>query len=172
MVAETSLVSIQEYLGTAYKPACDYIDGVLRRKSMPTFDHGNTQYTVCELINRLGGFRAIPEQTVRIREGKYFVPDVAVQRLIDLQKPYPVKPVHLCIEVLSPDDRFGDVVAKCDEYHAWGVEHCWILDPGSESRANRCWQYDRGGQPNEVPADGRITAGPIILNHADIFAPL
>ena len=166
MVAETTLISVEEYLRSSFKPNCDYIDGVLRQKPMPTFEHGNVQLVVCELINRLGGFRATPEQTLRIRDTKYLVPDVAAQRLSELQRPYPSKPVHLCVEILSPGDRFSDAVAKCDEYHEWGVPYCWIIDP----QKNRAWQYDAGGRPNEVPADGDISAAPIILSHADIFA--
>ena len=111
---------------------------------------------------------SVPEQTVRIREGKYLVPDIAVQILSDLQKPYPARPVYLCVEVKSPEDRFGDIVSKCGEYHAWGVKHCWIIDPDGK----RCWQYESGGRPDEVLADGDITAGPIILSHADIFESL
>jgi Uma2 family endonuclease len=167
VAASTTLISVEEYLRTSYKPACDYIDGVLRQKPMPTFDHANMELVVCNLINRFDGFRAVPEQTVRIREGKYLVPDIAVQRLDELQRPYPIKPVHLCVEVMSPEDRFVDTVTKCGEYHAWGVEYCWIVDPDGQ----RCWQYDSGGRPNDVLADGQITAGPIILSHADIFEP-
>ena len=165
MVAETTLISVEEYLRTSFKPACDYIDGVLRQKPMPTYDHSNTELVVCNLINRFDGFRAVPEQTVRIRQGKFVVPDIAAQRLSELQRPYPEKPVYLCAEVKSPEDRFSDIVAKCGEYHAWGVKYCWIFDPESK----RCWQYDSGGRPNEVLVDGHLEAGPIILSHADIF---
>ena len=168
MVADATLVSVEEYLRTNYKPACDYIDGVLRQKAMPTFDHGDIQFAVCLLVRRFGGFTAIPEQTCRIREGKYLVPDVAVHALSDLQRPYPTKPVHLCVEILSPPDRFSDTVSKCDEYHAWGVKYCWIIDP--ESR--QCWEYHAGSRPNLITPDGRITADPIALNAADIFATL
>jgi hypothetical protein len=30
--------------------------------------------------------------------------------------------VHLCVESLSPEDRIGAVIAKCEDYHDWGVE--------------------------------------------------
>jgi len=168
VTASTTLISVEEYLRTEYDPSCDYIDGVLRQKSMPTFKHGRMEHKLCNLVDRFVGYCASPEQTVRIREAKYLVPDVAVQRVSGLRDPFPVEPIHLCIEIMSPGDRFGEIVSKCDEYHAWGVEHCWIVDPEDQ----RCWQYDSGGRPNEVPQDGQITAGPIILSHADIFASL
>jgi Uma2 family endonuclease len=160
-----TLISVEEYLRTGYKPACEYIDGVLRPKTMPTFRHGNMELVVCNSINRFTGFVATPELTVRIREGKYLVPDVAVQKLSELQEPYPIKPVHLCVEVMSPEDRFSETVAKCEEYHAWGVPYCWILDP--ESR--QCWQYHAGGRPNQVPTEGRIAAGPVVIGYSELF---
>src|SRR5207248_11182748 len=109
VATSTTLIPVEEYLRTSYKPACDYIDGVLRQKPMPTYKHGLTEYNVSFLINQPGSeFRAVPEQSVKIREGKYLVPDVAVQRLAELQQPYPEKPIYLCIEVRSPEDRFSE----------------------------------------------------------------
>jgi Uma2 family endonuclease len=166
MMAGATLVSVEEYLRTDYKPACDYIDGVLRQKSMPAFDHGEAQFAVCFLIRRFGGFTANAELTCRVRDGKYLVPDVAVMSLGDIQDPYPTRPIHLCVEILSPEDRFSDTVAKCAEYHAWGVQYSWIIDPDNK----QCWEYHAGSRPNPIPADGQITAGPVALGVAEIFA--
>jgi Uma2 family endonuclease len=168
MPAGATLVSVEEYLRTDYKPACDYIDGVLRQKSMATYKHGKVQARLIALIDALRDFDAIAELTCWIREGKYLVPDVTVQRVTDIQDPYPTRPVHLCIEILSPQDRFSDTVAKCGEYHEWGVRYCWIVDPEEK----RCWEYHAGSRPALIPPDGRIAAGPIILSHADIFPPV
>jgi Uma2 family endonuclease len=167
MLAEAALVSVEEYLRTDYKPACDYIDGVLRQKSMPTYRHSRAQSRTLSLINRQDiGFEGVAELTCRVREGKYLVPDVGVQRVSEIQDPYPTAPIHLCIEVLSPGDRFSDTVATCGEYHAWGVQYCWIVDPDNK----QCWEYHAGSRPNAVPADGRIKAGSILLSVPDIFA--
>lgn len=35
----------------------------------------------------------------------------------------------LCVEVLSPSDRWPDVLAKVAEYLAAGVDEVWIVDP-------------------------------------------
>jgi Uma2 family endonuclease len=94
------------------------------------------------------------------------VTDIAVESHAELREPYPERPVHLCIEITSPGERFSDTIAKCGEYHEWGVAYCWIVDPDNK----RCWQYDSGGRPDEVRPDGPIVAGPIILSYADIFA--
>jgi Uma2 family endonuclease len=38
-------------------------------------------------------------------------------------------PPELVVEVLSPDDRWTDVMEKIAEYLAFGVERVWIADP-------------------------------------------
>jgi Uma2 family endonuclease len=35
----------------------------------------------------------------------------------------------LCVEVLSPHDRWGEVLSKIDEYLTLGVPEVWVLDP-------------------------------------------
>jgi Uma2 family endonuclease len=165
-MSAATFISVDEYLRTAYKPACDYIDGVLRRKPMPTFKQGRMELVVCNAINRFEEYIATPEQTVRIRESKYLVPDVAVQRLEELQEPYPTKAVHLCVEVMSPEDRFSETVAKCEDYHSWGVPYCWIIDP--ESR--QCWQYYAEGRPSQIPPEGTLTAGAIKVPLTTLFS--
>lgn len=167
MLASATLVSEEEYLRKTYKPACDYIDGVLRQKSMPTYKHARLQGRISALINSSNsGFEAVAELTCWVRTGKYLVPDVVVQHIDDIQDPYPVRPVHLCVEILSPDDRFSDAVSKCGEYHAWGVAYCWIIDPEDK----RCWEYHSGQRPNPLQPGSRIAAGALSLNTAEFFA--
>ena len=169
MTASSTLVSVEEYLSTDYKPACDYIDGVLRQKTMPTCDHGLLQSRLSQLINQgFPQFVAGSEITVQIRTGKYLVPDLIVQRRDRIQRPYPTEPVHLCIEILSPADRMSDGLAKCEEYHAWGVETAWIVDP----EARRAWVYRSGQRPLEVSQAGSLTADGISIALADVLSVL
>jgi Uma2 family endonuclease len=168
-MASGTLVSEQEYLSTTYKPSCDYIDGVLRHKAMPTRKHSRVQGKIVYLIYAgFPDFEANPELTLKIRTGKYYVPDVAIQRIDRLQDPYAEAPVHVCVEILSPDDRFGEIVSKCEDYLAWGVEMTWIIDP----EALRAWEYRKGQRPVEIPPDGSLTAEGISLRLADIFKGL
>jgi Uma2 family endonuclease len=67
-------------------------------------------------------------------------PDVAVwsyDRLPKDQLPigYPEVAADLCVEVLSPNDRPGEVRDKVREYFARGVRMVWVADP--EDRAVR-----------------------------------
>lgn len=113
-------------------------------------------------------FLAGSELHVRLREGRYLVPGFAVQTRGQIQDPYPFEPIPLCVEVLSPDDRFGEVVTKCEEYHAWGVPMTWIVDP--ETRV--AWEYAKGGRVHEVPKDDSFAAGDIVIPVASIFEVL
>ena len=169
MASGTALVSEQEYLSTNYKPACDYIDGVLRQKSMGTRKHGVIQARLASLIEAaFSDFEPASEVTVKIRTGKYFVPDLIVQRRDRIQDPYPTEPVHLCVEILSPEDRISETFAKCEEYHAWGVETAWVIDP----EARRAWEYRKGQRPLDVSQVGTLTADGISISMADLFSDL
>ena len=167
MVDSTTLVTVEEYLAISEKPYFEYLDGVLRQKAMPTYEHGMMEWRFLSLINKpAAGFAACPELTVRLSETRFLVPDVGVQRRSELQRPYPTKPIFLCIEILSPDNRLAVTVAKCEEYHAWGVPFCWIVDPEDK----RCWEYHAGERPHEISDDGHLTAQELSLSVTNIFA--
>jgi Uma2 family endonuclease len=169
MAASTTLVPVEEYLNTNYKPACDYIDGVLRPKSMPTWNHSLLQARLIVLIAQgYPEFAAGPEATVQIRTGKFLVPDLIVQERDRIQSPYPTEPVHLCVEILSPGDRLSEAIGKCEEYHEWGVETTWIIDPDER----RAWEYRNGRRLQEIPTAGSLNAGAISIPCAEIFAGL
>ncbi|HKD07653.1 MAG TPA: Uma2 family endonuclease [Bryobacteraceae bacterium] len=169
MATGTTLVSVEEYLASTHKPAYEYLEGILREKPMPTSGHSRMEKRLSLLIDdRNCGYEAFPELTVRISRSRFLVPDIAVQRTDDLQEPYPTRPVHLCIEILSPEDRLADVVVKCDDYHRWGTPYCWIIDPEEKT----CWEYHSGGRPHPVAEGGQISAGEISLELDDVFASL
>jgi len=168
-MATAALISVEEYLATTYKPACDYVDGVLYQKSMPTSKHGSIQGELYMLIRQgFPQYRPGSEITVRIRAGKYLVPDLIVQDRDHLQDPYPTEPVHLCVEILSPEDRLSQALAKCEDYLDWGVETTWVIDP----EARRAWEYRKGRLLAEVPPAGSLTTSAISISLAELFAVL
>jgi Uma2 family endonuclease len=169
MAAGSTIPPVDEYVSTTYRPNCDYIDGVLRQKPTPTRKHGRIQSWLVVLTERgFPEFEAATEVTVRIRENLYLIPGLVVQRRDRIQDPYPTEPVHLCVEVLSPDDRISEVFAKCEEYHAWGVATTWIVDP----ETLRGWVYRKGERPHEVAESGSLTAEGIVISAAELFSVL
>ena len=162
-------VSVEEYLRTSYEPNCEYVEGVLVPKAMGTKKHGRLQLRIANLIgNAFPHYEVTPELTVRVTRTQYLIPDLTVERRDQSQDPYPILPVHLCIEILSPDDRLEAALKKCETYHAWGTPHTWVLDPVTR----RAWQYSSGTRAVEIEAGGELTAGDIHLRLSDIFAVL
>ena len=162
-MSSAALVSVEEYLRRTEKPYCEYIDGVLYAKAMPTKSHGLIQFLLILLL-RKRGLEALPEVTVRLNESKFLIPDVVAAPVIE--SPYPTKPVLLCVEILSPDDRVGAMLAKCEQYHAWGVPFCWVVDPEKQT----AWQYHAGGEPERVEKDGALRAGEVNIPMPELFS--
>ena len=79
---------------------------------------------------------------------------------------YPTEPVRLCCEILSPGDRLGAMLAKCEDYHAWGVPFCWVIDP--EKRT--AWEYHSGSEPVRVAT--ALSAGDVAVPLDALFAEL
>jgi Uma2 family endonuclease len=127
-------ISAQEYLRTSF-PDLDreYRDGELVERGLPDYLHARTQALLIvffEALRKRLPVYACPEIRVKLREGLYLIPDVAVF--------WPAKPLNVpespplaAIEILSPDDRLATVREKLEEYKAWGAPHVWLVDPHS-----------------------------------------
>jgi Uma2 family endonuclease len=175
-ITTTPLVSAEEYIArfvdAGEKPTCEYLDGELIPKSMPTKKHSQVQGNITRLIgNRYDEtLNPLPELTIRLRETQFYVPDLAVEELarpIQGRYPGPLDPVLLCVEIVSPPDRVGKLFGKCEEYHEWGVPYCWVIDPEREI----AWEYFPADlEPRKIQET--LTAGPIQLGLGDVFRRL
>jgi Uma2 family endonuclease len=154
---------VGDYLRLTEKPYREYRDGVVTPKAMPTKLHSIIQRVLMTLLQKQG-VEAFPELTVRISSSKFLVPDVAVAD--DFPGPYPTEPVLLCCEILSPEDRLGAMLAKCDEYHAWGVPFCWVIDPVKRT----AWEYHSAAEPVKVAET--LRAGELSVNLGELFSAL
>jgi Uma2 family endonuclease len=162
-MSTTALMSVDEYLRLTEKPYCEYRDGAVSQKAMPTKFHAIIQRVLMMLLQNQG-VQVFPELTVRISPTRYLVPDVCVTG--DFPGPYPTEPVLLCCEILSPEDRIGAMLAKCEEYHAWGVPFCWIIDPVKRT----AWEYHSASEP--VRATKTLRAGELSVTLEELFSAL
>lgn len=55
VTAGTAVIPVDEYLRTTYEAACDYIDGVLRQKPMPAYEHSKMELRVAGRGTRANG---------------------------------------------------------------------------------------------------------------------
>lgn len=159
----TTLVSVEEYLRITDKPYREYRDGEVTVKAMPTKLHSLMQGRLFMLLQRQG-IDPLLELTVRTSLTRFLVPDLVVAD--DFPGPYPTEPVSLCCEILSPDDRLVATLSKCEEYHAWGVPYCWVIDPVKRT----AWQYHAGSDPEKVAL--ALHAGDLSVNLDELFAAL
>jgi Uma2 family endonuclease len=163
VMSTTALIPVEQYLRHSEKPNCEYKDGVLYPKAMPTKLHSIIQRVLMTLLQNQG-VQAFPELTLRISPTRYLVPDVAVAG--DFPGPYATEPVLLCCEILSPEDRLGAMLGKCEEYHAWGVAFCWVIDPVKRT----AWEYHSGAEPLRVTE--MLRAGELSAKLVEMFSAL
>src|SRR5580692_8957293 len=124
-------VSPGEYLSTSFDGTDrEYVRGEIVERSMPTYLHSKTQG---ELIYRFRQLRdshrffVCPELRLRLAPDLYRIPDVSVFADVEPSERVPSHPPLIAIEIISPDDRFSEVVEKLAEYEKWGVRHIWVV---------------------------------------------
>jgi Uma2 family endonuclease len=130
-----TLISVEEYLRTSYRPDCDYVDGEVQERNLGEWDHANLQIAIGAYLRvrqRQWGVQVVVEQRVQVSPTRFRIPDVcAVLGAPDGQILH--KPPFLCVEVLSPEDRMSRVRERVDDYLKMGVPHIWVLDPTTHS---------------------------------------
>jgi len=65
----------------------------------------------------------------------YRIPDIAVFAETEPDKSVPSQHPLIVIEIISPDDRYSEVLEKLAEYQQWGVAHVWVVDPRKKTLA-------------------------------------
>ncbi len=162
-------IPVSEYLQTVYEPDCDYVDGELQARNLGEQFHSAIQKIIGALffIHRATwGLRSLTEQRVQVSPIRYRIPDICAVPSNEPFYPILLKPPILCIEVLSPEDRFQRVVARVQDYRTMGVQHIWIIDPATRE----CWTIDGEGGALPMLDDAFTIPGtPVRVSIADIF---
>ena len=128
--AVTIPVSLYEYLHTDYSPDCEYMDGVIEERNLGEIDHSDVQSELITLFRNHRNewqVKAYVEQRVQVSPTRYRVPDICGLHAEQKRAPIVEAPL-LCVEILSPEDRFGRIRKKCNEYFNMGVAEAWIVD--------------------------------------------
>ncbi len=125
-------VTVEEYLRTAYRPDCDYVDGRVEERNVGEYDHGLLQLALGHLFmtNRVAwGVRVVTDVRAQVSPHRFRVPDVSILRADAPKEQILTHPPLIAIEILSPEDRLSRFQARINDYLAFGVEHVWIVDP-------------------------------------------
>lgn len=67
-------------------------------------------------------------------------------------------PPDLAVEILSPDDRPSETLAKVDEYLTLGVRLVWVVEPDEESAT----AYRRWAVPVTIGIDEELDGGDVV----------
>ena len=128
-----TLISVEEYLATSYRPDCDYVDGRLEERNVGEWDHSKIQAAIIGYFfvrRKAWGISVAPEQRVQVNSTRFRVPDVCVV-LGEPKEQIFRTPPFLCVEILSPEDRMNRVQERIDDYLAMGVKYVWVIDPSN-----------------------------------------
>jgi len=127
-----TLVPVDEYLATSYRPDREYVDGQLLERNVGEWDHSKLQMIVSAyLYNRRQelGIHVVPEQRVQVKPSRFRVPDVCVVSGNEPREQILTSPPFLCVEILSKDDRMSEMQERIDDYLSFGVRYVWLVDP-------------------------------------------
>ncbi len=150
-MATPTLVSLEEYLRTDYRPDVEYIDGELRPKHTNLEDnpvvmwaHVRLQSLLCSWFDQhedewgiIGG----PDARTQVSESKIRLPDIVMIPAGDSPEIL-VAPPLLVIEIVSPSNTYSEIHERMRDYAAMGVPNLWIIDPQQRiacQRSGEAW---------------------------------
>ena len=163
----TTLISLEDYLHTSYKPDVEYIDGELKEKPVVQWMHSNLQANLCLWFGQHKKEWKIivgVESRTQVSSTQVRLPDVVV----DYKGHHPqvlTAPPLILIEILSPSDTFAAMQKRIDDYLKMGAPNVWIIDP--EARLG--FRY-RPNVPAQEVARFEVENTPIYLDLLELFA--
>jgi Uma2 family endonuclease len=130
-MAAATLISLEEYMATSYRPDREYIDGEVRERNMGKWDHARLQALLAawfESQEPAWGVLVATEWRTRVAATRVRIPDVVL--VADEEQPDVLTdPPVLIVEILSPDDSYSDTQERAADYRRMGVHTIWIIDP-------------------------------------------
>ena len=139
-MATATRISLDVYDKTTFHPDVEYVDGELKERNVGKWEHSRLQFLIGLWFGQNEAawkLRGVTEQRMRVSDTKIRIPDVALLPP-GPQPPVILEPPVLVVEILSPDDRYGDIMTKLRDYLSWGVRSVWVVDP--EAAEGQMWQ--------------------------------
>ncbi len=163
----TALISVEEYLHTAYEPDAEYVDGMVEERSTGEGPHSEWQATLVMYLRirrRELKIRVRPEMRTKTGERRYRIPDVAILDTALPDHRIAIAPPLIAFEILSPEDRLSRLVVRFADFELMGVPAIYVIDPAD----NSLLRFQDGKFTNADTVMLRDTAIPF----ADILAEL
>ncbi len=181
MVTTYHNVTVEQLLATPGLGRCELVRGELIMMTPAGFEHG---CIAADLCTRLSGF--VRQEKLGLVTGAETgfqigrnpdtvrAPDVGfvrAQRVPSTRtRGFFQGPPDLAVEVLSPDDRAGKVLAKVNDWLAAGCLAVWVVDPARQTVS----VYHKEGQTVTWGTADELSGGDVLpgfrLPIAEVFA--
>ena len=148
-MASATLVPLETYLHTVYRPDCDYIDGELKERKVGEKEHARLQMTLGWILrnhHQDWAIQVYPELRIQVTSTRFRVPDITVLKADAPDEQIITHPPLIVIEILSPDDSLMSMGQRITDYLNFGIPNIWIVDPSDRmgyvcrSGSFRGWQ--------------------------------
>jgi Uma2 family endonuclease len=153
-MATKTLVPIETYERTTYHPDQELIDGELRERNVGTFEHARIQLILGALFREHRHDWSVQPSTewrVQVSPTRFRIPDVTVVGR-GLHPPVLVDPPLIAIEILSPDDTYGDLLERANDYDRMGIPNIWVVDP--QTRTGQVFSQGRWHYVQQLTVPG------------------
>ncbi len=170
MEAET-LISVEEYLKSTYRPDCDLVDGEVLERNMGEGQHARIQGFLSALFfnnRKTWAVNVLPEMRVQVAPRRFRIPDLSV---LEAAIPLPRiirQPPLLCIEILSSEDRLSRMLGRIIDYTSFGVPHIWVIDPWKRE----AFYASAAGYAPVLDGFLQVPGTPISISLDELFAEL
>jgi Uma2 family endonuclease len=124
--------SVEEYLHTSFSDADrEYVDGRIVERNVGEVDHSDVQTAIAHYLRTHHKKQVWAGVAVRVqvKKTRFRIPDVTVMLGSKPSERIIRRPPAIAIEVLSPDDRAGDLEEKINDYLAFGIPCVWVINP-------------------------------------------
>ena len=165
-----TLISLEEYLRTSFRPDCDFIDGEVRERNVGKRRHAYAQIEVGTWFSQRKKdllLQPLTELRTQVGPGRIRIPDVVVARIPIPDEEVFTSPPYLCVEVMSPDDTVSALQERLDEYIDFGVPNIWVIDPWK----HRGWRVTAVGWAAALDGIMRSDDGQVAMPLADVLLP-
>ena len=163
-MSTATLVSIDEYLGTSYRPDVDYVDGELQERNLGEWSHSRAQGRLSTFLferEAQWGIVVLLGQRIQVSATRFRIADICALLASDPIEPIVKKAPLLCIEILSREDTVIELNDRLADYFRMGVRYVWVVDP----LKRRAYIYTKGHMSEAL--DGQLRT-----QDPDIIVPL
>jgi Uma2 family endonuclease len=169
---DVPLVTVEEYLHTVYRPDVDFVDGRIEERNVGELDHSDLQTILATIFRnhqKEWSVKALVELRSQTGKTRYRVPDILLIPTGAPREQIIRTPPLLCIEILSPEDRWGRLDRRIHDFFSMGVPVVWVFDP--EQRLVTV--LEKSGARTELREGTLTLAGtPVAILIADVFTVL